>query len=90
MALKYRYKCKQGHSFSLHRDQDDRNKKAKCKECGSDAERDWKSEFKKQNPQSFNSYVEDVLLDDPVKVTSRKQKKKIMKEEGVKEKYAYT
>jgi len=85
MSSFFRYKCENGHSERAYRREEYRNEGILCEECGEMMERDYKGELKKKNPQEFEPYVDYNLREEPVKITSRKQKRRIKREEGVRE-----
>lgn len=83
----YKYRCEKGHTTLQRRSTEIRNINAECRECGDTARRDMLSESKAGH--SFDRYVDYNLKEDPVLVKNSRQKKRLKKEEGVREKGSY-
>lgn len=87
----YQYECANGHTTTQFRDVGKRNEPTICSEndCELKAQRNMIGEHQQKNPHVFETYVDHNLGPEPVKITSRKQKEKLMKKQGVKEKKSF-
>lgn len=89
----YRHECENGHS-NLHQLKiDERNESQECIECGIQTKRNMKKEQNQQNAHVFEPYFDENLAHegapDGVFVESRKQKRKLKDQLGLRNKKSY-